>query len=39
VFIECGNKHNATDASMMRSDEYQQSGATAISAAIIQFLS
>ena len=39
VFIECGNMHNATDASMMRSDEFQQSAAAAIDAAILQFLS
>ena len=39
VFIECGNMHNDTDASMMRSDEFQQSAAAAIDAAILQFLS
>ena len=39
VFIECGNMRNATDASMMRSEEFQQSAAAAIDAAIVQFLS
>lgn len=39
VFIECGNMRNATDASMMRSAAFQQSAATAIDAAIVQFLS
>ena len=39
VFIECGNMRNATDASMMRSGTFQQSAATAIDAAIVQFLS
>jgi N-acetylmuramoyl-L-alanine amidase len=39
VFIECGNMHNDTDASMMQSDEFQQSAAAAIEAAILQFLS
>lgn len=38
VFIECGNMRNATDASMMRSAEFQQSAASAIAAAITQFL-
>ena len=38
VFIECGNMRNATDASMMRSGTFQQSAATAIDAAIVQFL-
>ena len=39
VFIECGNMRNATDALMMRSEEFQQSAAAAIDAAILQFLS
>jgi N-acetylmuramoyl-L-alanine amidase len=39
VFIECGNMRNATDASMMRSEVFQQSAAAAIDAAILQFLS
>jgi N-acetylmuramoyl-L-alanine amidase len=39
VFIECGNMRNGTDASMMRSGTFQQSAATAIDAAIVQFLS
>ena len=39
VFIECGNMRNATDASMMRSAAFQQSAATAIDSAIVQFLS
>ncbi len=39
VFIECGNMRNATDASMMRSDAFQQSAAEAIDTAVVQFLS
>ena len=38
VFIECGNMRNATDASMMRSETFQQAAATAISSAVLQFL-
>lgn len=38
VFIECGNMRNATDASMMRSPGFQQAAASAITAAIVQFL-
>ncbi len=38
VFIECGNMRNATDASMMRSGEFQQRAAGAIATAISQFL-
>ena len=39
VFIECGNMRNATDASMMHSDAFQQSAAAAIDTAVVQFLS
>ena len=38
VFIECGNMRNATDASMMRSETFQQAAAAAISSAVLQFL-
>ncbi len=38
VFIECGNMRNPTDATMMRSSQFQIAAAEAISAAIVKFL-